>query len=97
MLMLSWFTPLLLVVGLALLLSLRLSIQTAASLAYGSWLVILILGAITNLQTIPHIQALPLLALTPASEALLGGLGIALLAVALLRLRVDLPHLLPTV
>src|SRR5215467_1383869 len=34
----SWFMPLLLVAGLALLLSLCLSVQAAASLAYGSWL-----------------------------------------------------------
>jgi hypothetical protein len=96
-LMLSWFMPLLLVVGMALLLSLRLSIQTAASVAYGIWLAILAQDAIMNAQHTQAIQALPLLALTPVSEALLGCLGIALLAVALLRLRTDLPHLLPTV
>jgi hypothetical protein len=92
-LMVSWFMPLLLVAGLALLLSLRLSIQTAASVAYGSWLAILALGAIANLQSL---QTLPLLALAPPAEALLGSLGVALLVVALLRLRADLPHLLPT-
>jgi hypothetical protein len=93
-LMLSWFMPLLLVTGLALLLSLRLSIQTAASVAYGSWLAILALDAISNAQSI---QAVPLLALTPSSETLLGGLGVALLAFVLLRLRDDMPHLLPRV
>ncbi|HEU5440139.1 MAG TPA: hypothetical protein VFU88_12695 [Ktedonobacterales bacterium] len=93
MLMLSWFMPLLLVVGLALLLSLRLSIQTAASVAYGSWLAILALGAIANLQ---NLRALSLLALTSPSETLLGSLGVALLAAVLLRLRANLPHLLPT-
>jgi hypothetical protein len=92
-LMFSWFMPLLLVTGLALLLSLRLSIQTAAAVAYGGWLAVLALDAIANTQ---HIQALPLLTLTPFSEALLGGLGVALLAVALPRLRADLPHQLPS-
>jgi hypothetical protein len=93
-LMVSWFMPLLLVAGLALLLSLRLSIQTAASVAYGAWLAVLALDAIAKNQ---HIQALALVALTPPAEALLGGVGVALLAIALLRLRVDLPHLLPRV
>jgi hypothetical protein len=92
-LMVSWFMPLLLVAGLALLLSLRLPIQTAASVAYGTWLAVLALDAIAKNQ---HIQELALVALTPPAEVLLGGVGIALLAIALLRLRVDLPHLLPT-
>jgi hypothetical protein len=39
---------------------------------------------------------LPLLRLTPATDALLGGIGLALLAVALLRLPTDMPHLLPS-
>ena len=93
-LMVSWFMPLLFVAGLALLLSLRLSIQTAASIAYGAWLAVLALDAIAHAQ---NIQALALLTLTPPIEVLLGGLGVALLATALLRLRADLPHLLPTV
>src|SRR5437667_4292448 len=38
---LSWLMPLLLVAGLAMLFSLRLSTQAAASLAYGVWLVVL--------------------------------------------------------
>jgi hypothetical protein len=86
-LMLSWFMPLLLVAGLALALSLRLSIQVAASLAYGGWLAALAMDANVNL---------PLLRLTPATDALLGGIGLALLAVALLRLPTDMPHLLPS-
>jgi len=93
-LMVSWFMPLLLVAGLALLLSLRLSMPTAASVAYGTWLAVLALDVIAKIQ---RMQTIPLLALTPPSEVLLGGLGVALLAVALLRLRADLPHLLPTV
>ena len=86
-LMLSWFMPLLLVAGLALVLSLRLSIQVAASLAYGGWLAALAMDANVNL---------PLLRLTPATDALLGGIGLALLAVALLRLPTDMPRLLPS-
>ena len=86
-LMLSWFMPLLLVAGLALVLSLRLSIQVAASLAYGGWLAALAMDANVNLS---------LLRLTPATDALLGGIGLALLAVALLRLPTDMPRLLPS-
>jgi len=86
-LMLSWFMPLLLVAGLALALSLRLSIQVAASLAYGGWLAALAMDANVNL---------PLLRLTPATDVLLGGIGLALLAVALLRLPTDMPRLLPS-
>lgn len=83
---LAWIMPLLLVAGLALLLSLRLSIQAAASVAYGCWLAVLAIGATSMLQA-------PLL--TPLSETLLGGLGVALLAVALLRLHTDMQRLLP--
>jgi hypothetical protein len=85
-LMLSWFMPLLLVAGLALLLSLRLSVQAAAALAYGSWL------AVLALDTLSPFQALPL---TPLSEALVGGLGLALLTLALLRLHTAMHRLLP--
>src|SRR5262245_7453121 len=53
-LLLSCFMPLLLVAGLALLLSLCLSVQTAAALAYGSWLAFLAVG------TFPPLQAFPL-------------------------------------
>ena len=83
---LSWLMPLLLVAGLALLLSLRLSMPVAAALAYGGWLVVLALDATASLQA---------LALTPMSEALLGGVGLALLAITLLRLRAAMRHLLP--
>ncbi len=83
---LAWIMPMLLVAGLALLLSLRLSIQAAASVAYGSWLAFLALGAAAPLQAPP---------LTPLSEALLGGLGLALVAVALLRIHTDMGRLLP--
>ena len=83
---LSWLMPLLLVAGLALLLSLRLPVQAAASLAYGSWLAILTIGSTTNLQALP---------LTPALSVLPGCIGVALLAIALLRLHADMHRLLP--
>jgi len=83
---LSWLMPLLLVAGLALLLSLRLSMQVAASLAYGIWLAFLAISAISNFQA---------LLLTPALLALPGCIGLALLAIALLRLHADMHRLLP--
>ncbi len=86
-LMLSWFMPLLLVAGLALLLSLRLPVQAAASLAYGSWLAVLAIDTTSTLQVLP---------LAPPSEALLGCVGLALLAIALLRLHADMHRLLPS-
>ena len=84
---LYWFMPLLLVAGLALLLSLYVSAQAAAAVAYGSWLTVLVLNATTSLQMLP---------LTPLSQTLLGGIGIALLGIALLRLHTDLSPLLPS-
>jgi hypothetical protein len=85
-LMLAWFTPLLLVAGLALLLSLRLSVQAAASLAYGSWLVFLAISTISNLQA---------RAGAPALIVLPGCLGLVLLAIALLRMHTNMHRLLP--
>jgi hypothetical protein len=83
---LAWLMPLLLVAGLALLLSLRLSVQAAASLAYGGWLAFLAIGTTSNFQ---------LLLLTPPLEVLLGCIGLALLAIALLRLPTSMHRLLP--
>src|SRR6266851_798302 len=78
--------PLPLVAGLALLLTLRLSVQAAASLAYGSWLAFLAISSTTNLQV---------LLLTPALLVLPGCIGLALLAIALLRIHTDMHRLLP--
>lgn len=83
---LSWLMPLLLVAGLALLLSLRLSVQAAASVAYGSWLTILAINAASPLTVLPP---------TPLSEVLLGGIGLALLAIALRRIQPSMRRLLP--
>lgn len=85
-LVLSWFMPLLLVAGLALVLSLRFSIEVAASVAYISWLAVLALQATSPLHFLP---------VTPLVDILLGGLGLALLGVALHRLHSDLYRSLP--
>jgi hypothetical protein len=83
---LSWLMPLLLVAGLALLLSLRLPVQAAASLAYASWLAVLTLGSATSLQA---------LLFAPALAVLPGCIGLVLLAIALLRIHTDMHRLLP--
>jgi len=83
---LAWLMPLFLVAGLALLLSLRLSVQAAASLAYGSWLAVLAIGTTSNLQTF---------LLAPALSVLPGCIGLALLVIALLRLQTGMHRLLP--
>jgi hypothetical protein len=83
---LSWLMPLLLVAGLALLLSLRLSIGVAASVAYASWLAVLaVTTTSSNLQTV----------LLAPGLSVLGGIGITLLLVAVLRMHADAHHLLP--
>ena len=82
----SWLMPLLLVTGLALLLSLRLSIQAAASLAYGSWLIFLVSTTISPLQA---------LLLIPWLSILPGCIGLALLAIALLHMHTSMHHQLP--
>jgi hypothetical protein len=83
---LSWFTPLLLVAGLALLLSLRFPVQAAASLAYGSWLAFLAISTISPLQV---------LLFAPGLLVLPGCIGLALLSIALLRLHADMHRMLP--
>jgi hypothetical protein len=80
---LSWLMPLLLVAGLALLLSLRLSVQAAASLAYVSWLVLGIVSPLQALLFAPELLVLP------------GCIGLVLLAIALLRLHTGMHRLLP--
>jgi hypothetical protein len=82
---LAWFTPLLLVAGLALLLSLRLSVQIATSLAYGSWLTFLALSTFSPLRVL----------LVPALSILPGCIGLALLVLALVRMHAAMHYLLP--
>jgi hypothetical protein len=85
MLTLSWLMPLLLVAGLALLLSLRLSVEAAATLAYASWLGVLAVITTSNLQAL----------LLAPQLSLLGCVGLALLVIALTRLHADMHRLLP--
>lgn len=82
---LSWLMPLLLVAGLALLLTLRLSAQAAASLAYGVWLIVLIISTVSSFQA---------LLFTPALLVLPGCIGLVLLSIALLRLHASMHRLL---
>src|SRR5262249_537128 len=70
-----------LVPGLALLLSLRLSVQAAASLAYASWLTFLAISTISPFQV---------LLLAPALLVLPGCIGLAGLSIALLRMHPDM-------
>jgi hypothetical protein len=85
LLTLSWLMPLFLVTGLALILSLRLPVQAAASVAYVSWLAVVAVTAGLEFQGL----------LLAPELAVLGGAGIALVTVALLRMRPDLHRLLP--
>jgi len=85
---LSWLMPLLLVAGLALLLSLRLPVQAAASLAYGGWLAFLAVSSTSNLQA---------LLLAPPLEIFVGCIGLAGLSIALLRMHTNMHRLLPHV
>ncbi|HET8843322.1 MAG TPA: hypothetical protein VFN35_17800 [Ktedonobacteraceae bacterium] len=83
---LAWFMPLLLVAGLALLLMLRFSVQTASVVAYGIWLAFLVISAVSHLQKI---------LLAPVLLVLLGCIGLAELALALLRMHANMHRLLP--
>jgi hypothetical protein len=80
---LSWLMPLFLVAGLALLLTLRLSVQAAVSLAYVSWLILGIVSPLQALLFAPELLVLP------------GCIGLVLLAIALLRLHNGMHRLLP--
>jgi hypothetical protein len=80
---LAWLMPLLLVAGLALLLTLRFPVQTAASLAYGSWLAFLAVDTLARLSFAPALTVLP------------GGIGVALLVIALLCMHTEAHRLLP--
>ncbi len=78
---LHWLVPLLLIAGLALVLSLRLPVPVAVGLPYGGWLVLLVLGA-------GHLESI----LSVRGELLLGLAGVALLAFALWRFTYQLPR-----
>lgn len=81
----SWLMPLLLVAGLALVLSLRLALPQAAALAYGSWLALLATDVASGHHALP---------LTVQSEVLLGSIGTLLLGIALGCFRAGVPRLL---
>lgn len=84
---LHWLMPLLLITGLALVLSLRLPAPTAAGIAYSGWLTLLVLGG-------GQVQGL----LSLQTELLLGLAGGSLLGLALLRFTHEIPrHLLPSI
>lgn len=87
-LVLHWLAPLLLVAGVALLLSSRLRSDLALTLTYSGWLALLAL-------TVNEGPDGPLSIVLTTGEAVLALLGLILLGVALLRLRAQLPLLLP--
>lgn len=82
---LAWLVPLLLVAGLALILSVWLSVLSATALAYSSWLLLVL--------STDHFALLASL----SGEVLLGGIGVVLLALAIWRFTRQIPrHLLAT-
>ena len=83
---LSWMMPLLLVTGLALLLSLRLTMQAAASLAYVTWLAAVLLSSASHLAEV----------VAPLELPMLGCAGMVMMSLWLLRLRPDMHRLLPS-
>jgi hypothetical protein len=86
-----WLAPLLLVAGLALLLCLRMPVETAAALAYGGWLALLVMALVEGTNRV----AGPFTALLNNGEALVALVGVLLVIGALWRLRASLPALLP--
>jgi hypothetical protein len=86
-----WLAPLLLVAGLALLLCLRLPVETAAALAYSGWLALLVLALAEGADQPSGLFT----ALVNGGEVLFAAAGILLVVVALARLRASLPMLLP--
>lgn len=77
---LDWLVPLLLVAGLALVLSLWLSVPSATALAYSSWLLLVL--------STDHFTLLASL----SGKLLLGGVGVVLLALALWRFTLQIPR-----
>jgi hypothetical protein len=93
---LHWSMPLLLVAGLALVLSLRLPVALATGLAYGCWLAALALYYSLFSSSAPlHARTIPTVPI--GVEIALGLAGLALLAVGTLRFPASLPRLLPSI
>ena len=92
---LHWLTPLLLVAGVALALSLRLPVAVAAALAYLGWLAGLVLYY-TLATYSPAIGARQTPAIPMSIEIALGVAGLTLLTLSVWRLPAHFTHLLPT-
>jgi hypothetical protein len=75
---LSWLMPLLLVAGLALLLSLWMNVRAAALLAYSGWLAALIVSVVVQAAGYPA----PLLSMS--GTVIIGLIGLVLLLIAML-------------
>jgi hypothetical protein len=85
---LHWLAPLLLIAGVTLLLSLHMTVSRAASISYGSWLVILLSIWVVGQSDVGA-------AFTLGSELALGLFGIACLALAVRYAGPAKPQLLP--
>lgn len=85
---LHWLSPLLLVTGLALVLSNRLPVVAAIGIAYASWLFFLIMVIVEEQQGFFS-------NLVETGEVMIAAIGVVLVTVALLQLRTRLPRLLP--
>ncbi len=79
---LHWLAPMLFVTGLALPLSLRMSFNLAATCAYGVWFCYLVLTMVAISPFSGHIIS----PITSSVELVIGLIGLALLAVTILRL-----------
>jgi hypothetical protein len=92
---LHWLMPLLLVAGLALVLSLRLRAAVAAGLAYSCWLAAIALYY-SLFDGELHLSAGMTPAIPSGVELTLGLAGLALLTIGILRFRASVPRLLPS-
>ncbi len=86
-----WLAPLLLVAGLALILSLRLPVETAAALAYTGWLAVLVPTLTEGMEQTQGFFT----SLIGGGEVAIGIAGTLLVVVALSRIRTSLSLLLP--
>jgi hypothetical protein len=96
---LHWLTPLLLVAGLALMLSLRLPIALASGIAYGCWLAGLSLyySIASSMERVGQYAPAPPPTLPIGVELALGLAGLALLSVGTWRLPANISRMLPIV
>jgi hypothetical protein len=93
---LYWLTPLLLVTGLALALSLRLPSSLAAGVAYGCWLAALGLFYLVY-ENAPHARASAIFTIPIAAEIVIGLTGLALLTTAIARFSSSVSRLIAPV